>query len=416
MDTTVVAASKSVTIRLPWVATLKSFEFNHCGKVVAPVNPALQPNGAYHVTSSRPVSVTQVSPLQRTNDDGPADKDWTLCAGLAPCSTTGTPLGCTALAREGTLLLPVSAMTGNYRVTGWDDPTPSFFTVTATANDTHVELTPFRPIQLPDGQLATPDAPRSLTLQAGDVALIVGREGGVHMTRIAATHPVQVLAGKQCAEQPYASPLCNHMEDTVVPTEALGRRYVVPVTSGPSGAPRPHFIGIFAFVNDTRLDTPEAVLDTSRLNAGDATWFLTDKNISITSNQPLAVVAYTTGNNGVPGGPTTETLGGPAMTAIAPVDQFRKRYAFAAASDRAYADITAPKGTAITLDGAPITVPFEEIGTTGFGVFRQPLSRDNTHVLVASHPVGVQIVEYAKGTAIFHPAGIGVAPLNPTLK
>ena len=79
---------------------------------------ALEAKGAYHLVSSVPVVVYQFSALEYGPQGGPSGKDWSSCTTKA-MSCASQPLPCFSYSNDASLLLPSTALTGNYRVTGW---------------------------------------------------------------------------------------------------------------------------------------------------------------------------------------------------------------------------------------------------------------------------------------------------------
>ena len=74
--------------------------------------------GAYHLVSSRPVTVYQFNALEYKGAGGEAGKSWASCPGDVVCTNGAATRGCFSFSNDASLLLPSTAMTGNYRVTG----------------------------------------------------------------------------------------------------------------------------------------------------------------------------------------------------------------------------------------------------------------------------------------------------------
>ncbi len=78
-----------------------------------------------------------------------------------------------------------------------------------------------------------------------------------------------------------------------------------------------------------------------------------------------------------------------------------------------YADIIAPVGTTLTLDGQPVTAPRQPIAT-GYEIVRAKLSpNQEAHLLVASEPVGLHVAGYGNYTSYYYPAGLNLAIIAP---
>ena len=117
-----VAASGAVHVYLPWVETLKGAQAANCGVPAYPSSSVRLDGGAFHLTTTKPVTVYQFSALEYKGEGGPPGKDWSTCPGLTPCESQadGGPVGCFSYSNDDSLLLPSTALTAN---TGRQHPT-----------------------------------------------------------------------------------------------------------------------------------------------------------------------------------------------------------------------------------------------------------------------------------------------------
>ena len=275
----VVPPNGLVKFYLPWVSDLKGPDTDSCGTAVPLAGSVLGRAEAYHLVSSVPVSVYQFSALEYAPVGGPPGKDWSQCPGSSqicvdPNTGDMTEIGCFSYTNDSSLLLPSTAMTGNYRVTtvpGQNAPDATgqlmpemndYFAITATANDTHVT------VNLSTSGQVIPGAPQSgiagaqagetieLTLNAGDVAELAGGLGDtvdLSGSLVVADQPVQVIAGAPCAQIPETAPACDHLEQSVFPAETLGKRYFIATPTGPSGESVGHVVRFYGNVDGTQL-------------------------------------------------------------------------------------------------------------------------------------------------------------------
>ena len=169
------------TIYLPWIPALKGADADECGSAVPIDQSVLASGGAFHLVSSRPVTVYQFNALEYKGEGGPAGKNWASCPGNQTCASAFSAIGCFSFSNDASLLLPSTAMTGTYRLAGamaWAPGQPfmpTYAAITATAPDTEVEIRAAGRIMsgggLPEmnaGDTAT------VTLQQGDVLEMVG--------------------------------------------------------------------------------------------------------------------------------------------------------------------------------------------------------------------------------------------------
>jgi IgGFc binding protein len=70
---------------------------------------------------------------------------------------------------------------------------------------------------------------------------------------IESDQPVQVISGNECTNVPYDVLACDHLEETLPPAQALGRRYFVAAPTGPNGDPISYAVQLTGNQNDTLL-------------------------------------------------------------------------------------------------------------------------------------------------------------------
>jgi hypothetical protein len=419
-------------IYLPWVKSLKGEDADSCGAVplsTAGMGSVSQKNGAYHLVSDVPVTVYQFNALEYAGEGGPAGKDWSSC----PASQCMTPIGCFSYTNDASLLLPSTAMTGNYRITGqsgWVGQEGAFFAITATQPDTHVTvyLGPNGHV-VAGGSVAETSAggTLALTLDAGDVAELFGDPNADNTgSLVKSDKPVQVISGMPCAYQPFDTPACDHLEQTVLPAETLGRHYFVSPPTSPHGTVVGHIVRIVGNVVGTKLTYPGAkptgapdTIDAGQvveLSMASSMGFVTDP-FEIQGDHEFAVSTFMlAGELTDPNAPLLQRLGDPSQSNAISVEQYRKKYVFLAPDDytESWADVTVPLGANVTIDGAAVGAPVAPI-SSGYGIARVELGPGNggAHVLTASMPVGLQVVGYGKYTSYQYPGGLNLDVIAP---
>ena len=416
--TETVAPSTHSTIYLPWVDALKQGITNTtCSGL--PFASITVVQGAYHLVSTRPVSVFQFNPLEGKSTGGPPNKVWTnLCdGGISSCGDGQCP----SHSNDASLLLPSTAMTGNYRVAGQTGQTDgSYVAITGTEDGTHVTVTvgPSAAVLAGTGVVAT-SAGGSLTLSlgAGDVAQLFAADGDdLSGSLVQADKPVQVMTGAPCLVAPIGAGFCDHVEESVVPVEALGKDYVVTRPTGPSGVPVGHIVRLYGHVDGTHLTyLPAAPAGApATLDAGEVVELgqVVQSDFEVKGDRAFLVGTLMT--SGMLADPALGR-GDPSQSFVVAVEQFRDTYMFftPADYDASFADVVAPEGTSLVLDGAPVSGVPTPIGTTGVVVYRLALT-SGAHRLTSSHPVGVQVMGYSNATAYQYPAGSNYARIAPS--
>ena len=439
-STTATVAPSSVTkVLLPWVPELKGAPFDTCGAALPlTVGSVISRGGAYHIVTSRPVTAYQFNALEYRSGAG-ADaggKDWSSCPGLSICedgkTDGGRISGCFSYSNDASLLLPSTAMTGTYRVTGavgdqgGGGTGETLVAITATTDATTVTFAHAGAGSIPaPGPIASSLAPIVIHLDRGDVAEIfdtVTASGSL----VTADHPVQVLSGSRCSNIPSYAGACDHLEETVLPAESWGKKYVVTRPTGPASSPAAHLVAFYANPSSEPLElTYEPAAPAGcpakifpRNGARVATCDPVTSDFVVTSNEPFAVGLFMYGGSLVDPNAAAEgrrAQGDPSQSLSVPVEQYRTRYSLLAPSDynTSFLDIVSPADTSLLLDGVAIAAPRTALGGTGFGVTRVMLATGGSgaHTLEGTRPVGVQVLGYGDFTSYQVPGGMDLQQL-----
>lgn len=407
------------TIYLPWVPELKGPDFDECTSV-APMNASVRSaTGAYHLTSTVPVTVYQFSALEYSAQGGPPGKDWSSC----PAQFCIFGVECNSYSNDASLLLPSTAMTGNYRIIGipgWQlaDLGP---VVTVTGTQDNTSVTAYLGAAggiLGGGGLASTGGGGQVTfnLNAGEVVeLVGGASNDFSGSLIKADKAVQVIHGHPCRFVPDDTGACDHLEESVFPAETLGQHYVVSMPTGPNGTGVSQVVRIHGNVDGTVLTYPAGAPPgaPTTINAGQVVDLgAVAQNFEIQGDHEFAVATFQQGADAInPGG----MLGDPAQSISTAVEQYRLKYVFLAPTDYPvnYVDVAMPTGTMLTLDGVAVNVTPEAVGA--YGVARVPLPATNggAHVLEATQAVGIQVLGYGSYTSYQYPGGLNLGVIAP---
>jgi hypothetical protein len=371
-------------------------------------------------------------------------------------------MGCYSYTNDASVLIPVAAMTGNYRVTGEHGSTAemdgSIIAVTGTVNGTMVTVTTSATASIVAsmaGDIVATGANKTLTfmLNAGDVAELLGignDQVDLSGSLVYATNPVQVISARQCSNQPDPIAACDHLESSVLPAETLGKDYVVTVPTSPHGTVVGHKVRFYGNVDNTVLTySPSAPPGCpTALNAGEVGECTgtpncasgldnvsTDPNyggpvsvscvttsFEVTGNNEFAVSSFMLGGSAVdPNAAEGAQEGDPSMSPMVAVEQFRSRYIFLAPTDydESYADVVMPAGATITLDGAALPATPTPLNAT-WSIARVPLpaGAGGAHLMTGTGPMGpaafgVQVIGYGAYTSYQYPAGLDLTEIAP---
>ena len=454
--TSSVMPGQLVKIGLPWVPALKGPEVSAAGTLTAPYNVSIfSLKGAYHLVSDVPVLVYQFNALEYQGGTGMDlhGVAWSGCPG-----NSNLPADCFSFSNDASILLPSTAMTPNYLVTGVHgddsmDPTTNmatpidgpFVAITAVADSTTItmKLGPKAKI-LPsaDGAVTAgmPGDTMTFDLDAGDVLQLMSDIGTVHDltgSQIQATKPVQVISGHPCMINPqvntymlfdnmyYPNYTCDHVEETQLPFETWGKKYVVTAPSGPHGATPQYTVRIYGGAKDAKLTLDPTVSGApSTISAGSVAEFDTTKSFYVEGDNEFSVgIIQKSGAIVDPTAIASMQEGDPSLSFMSSTEQYRTTYLFLAPNDyeENYADVVVPviggdgqAGTNLTLDGDQVTDTISPVGG-GFGVVRIKLafsSASGAHQLVADMPVGIQVVGYGSYTSYQYPGGLNLKPIT----
>ncbi len=393
--TLTVPSGGSVVARLPWVPGLQT--------VSATV---LVGGGAYHVKSDRPLAAYQMNPLDPV---------------LA---------GAKSYTDEGSLLLPVHALSGSYRVTSWPswESHPGYFAVVGTEDGTLVSVAPgVSGVLLAGAGLSASGG--TVTLNRGDVLQVLGPTPGAgHLTYgndlsgsvVTADKRVAVFGGHDLSYIPATTTSADHLEEQLAPVQAAGSDVILAVPAGPLGGPTRHTVKVMAVEPNTTLTyvPPQPGAPSAISVPGQFVMLEATGHFRVIANHPIVASQYLEGQNGV------TAWGDPAMGMVLPSSQFRTQYTFAAPAgySQTWVTIVAPAGEAVTLDGGAVDpTSFTTVTGTGYAVARLSLGAPSmVHQASAAAPIGVYSYGYALYTSYLFPAGMGLegvpadpAPLAP---
>lgn len=414
---------------LPWVPELKGPDADECGSATPIASTVRSPGGAYHLVSTKPVTVYQFNALEYAGQGGPPGKNWASCPGSQPCMGFFPPVGCFSFSNDASLLLPSTALTGNYRITstpGWPSPSiGTYFAITGIVDKTTVTLKVSTTGQVLGGggvQATSAGGITQFQINAGEVVEVVGDPNSdLSGSQVAASNPVQVVAGVPCIQSPIGVVACDHIEESVFPAETLGKHYFVTVPTGPNNDVVGHVVRIYGNVDGTQLtyngnkpaNAPASINAGQVVTVGDP--YVTD-DFEITGDHEFAVGSFMLGAQLQDPSAAEQAKGDPAQSLSTAVEQFRTKYVFLTPDDYdvSFVDVIQPMDASVMIDGAKVGVAPTPI-SSGFGIARVLLGPGNqgAHVLTSSAPVGIQVMGYGSYTSYQYPGGLNLDTIAP---
>jgi hypothetical protein len=455
MKTQQVPPGQLVKIPLPWVTALKGPDADANGASMGVTNSVKAAKGAYHLVSDVPVLVYQFNALEYKSGSGNNLNGvaWSTCPPTA--QHTGVP--CYSFSNDASLLLPSTAMTPNYVVTGipGDDLDvggmgsgpqaigSSYVSITGTVDGTTVTMQLSKTGDIlasmdssiaAVAQNATTPAKVMYTINAGDVLQLTSGQGSGHDLTgsiIEASQPVQVMVGVPCTTNPtdYLDPpvignpsfSCDHIEETVLPVETWGKSYGVTAPTGPDATKQKHSVRIYGGTAVSNLTvTPSVAGVPSMIAPGQVVKFDTDTDFVIIGDKEFAISTEQMSAEVItqPAGTMPQdSKGDPSISFFAAIEQYRDKYLFLAPTDYdlSFVDIVVKDGTHLMLDGAAVTTAPTSIGG-GYSSLRLPLpagSNLGAHTLTGDAPFGIQVIGYGSQTSYQYPGGLDLKVIAP---
>ena len=405
VTTAVIPAGQTQALELAYDPTL----------MTSSTSSVTRAQAAYEVESNIPVAAYQYNPLH-------------YFSGFSNSYTN-----------DASMLLPEHVLTGNYMIGGWPtwgsdltgDWSPGFIAVVGTVDGTTVDLdsTAYTAGGTP-GAVA-PGGSTSFTLNRGDVAQIVGRSpssgagawcssqgyptDGTHCwdlesdltgSVIGASEAVAVFVGHGCTYMPYNLGACDHVEEMSLPTETWGTQVVMTGIRLPTGSGVGDSIyRVMALSDSTQITFDPAIESDIILNSGQFFEFDTAQDFVIDATNQVFVWQGMKGAEANGGG----TDGDPAMGSGIPRLQWRTRYDFLVPDsyETNFINVVIADGTAVDLDGSPITT-WDEIGSTGFLVARVALGA-GSHVIDGTAAFSITAYGYGDWTSYLYPGGMNLS-------
>ncbi len=368
---------------------------------------SLVPNGAYHIVTSAPVSIYQFNPLEFSTNS--------LCENATNSYTN-----------DASLLLPTTAVTGNYLVLAHNafSSAGSFVAITAThPGTTHVQVNLSTDITPGPGvNAAAAHTSQTYSLQQGDVVQLVSMSGtaltflayDLTGTEIQADNPVVVFAGVDCTFMSYPRGdqyACDHIEQELFPIETWGRDVVVSQLQDRAPDEK-YMVRVLSGSANNQITFVPPVHISAVLSRGGYVEFESTRDFEVTATAPILVGQYMEGQDTTPGA----TVGDPAFVLEVPAPQYRQEYTFVVPSTytASYLNIVVHTGSGFLLDGRPHGGHYAPVYGTTWSVWRLPISPGSHRVdSTDGHPFGLKVIGVAPYTSYMYPGGLDLQSLTP---
>ena len=367
------AAGGNLTTTLPWVASLST---STATQIVS--------GGGYHIVSTGPISALQLNPA-------------TVLSGFSQSSSN-----------DASLLLPVRSAGTSFRTVAWPTwvaaSSPGQLAVVATVASTNVTVTASGSIEPGAGLTANGGM---VTLDAGDVLLVssaLASSASLSGALIASSAPVIVWSAHAGTQVPIGVAYADHLEDPLPPISALGTDYFIVRPSNPSGASTGavQYVTIVASSDNTTMTYDPPVAAPLTLAVGASATFQATVDFHLVSSAPVLVGQFMEGG-------TTPGFGGngdPSELIAIPTNQAQRTVTFYAPAlfSPIFAQVIAPTGTALTIDGTAVT-GWTAIGNSGYSASNYALCCVDVHQATGNQPFTLSVYAYPPGSTSYWYAG-----------
>jgi len=241
--------------------------------------------------------------------------------------------------------------------------------------------------------------------------------GDLSGSLIKSNKPIAVFSGNQQARVPVISrdksqDSRNYLVEQITPMEMWGTHFVVPQFSTPANITKEGVDYIRIFPSDDNQSI--TINGNSKILGATGTFEDVPLNthLEITSLSPLQVVAFKKSSTNQ--GQSTQNLSDASMVIIPSLEQYNTQHQINSFQVRdgnskhivdQFVTIIAPNSAvnSIVLDNAALTVPFTQIGTSGYSVVVRKVG-DGLHTITADEPIGVLVYGYGNGDAYSYPS------------
>jgi hypothetical protein len=374
-------------------------------------------DNSFRIVSNRPVAAHQFNPLNNV----------------------------AVQSNDASLLFPVNALTGSYRLLSYRTRVTWYAaaTVVAVAEGT-TTITVVSPDEIysPEGGETTEEGviegwddrePRTFTLQQGQVLNLSTRfSTDISGMSIEADQPVAVFSSAAGIYIPTGTGTSDHIEHQMLPLQAWRDRYV-----GVPFAPRgtvPDFFRVIAAENGTEITNTVPVngggWSSGRitLDAGEWTEFSATQAFELSATGPIQVAHYMAGSqaSGVPQTCRSAAgqlgLGDPALTVLVPNEQWRTSYTVLIPNGYSedYVSLYGELGSTVSVfgnDGLRESVVLSQsIAGTSWGFARYAVpraagggtTRTNVFTLTSGTPFGAEVFGWSCAVSYAYPGGLNL--------
>lgn len=230
-------------------------------------------------------------------------------------------------------------------------------------------------------------------------------------TKIQASGKVAVISGHNCAFVPHDRWACDHLEESMFPTESWGKEIFIALSE--PIREEPNLIRVLSNSDNNEITFTPDVYESVSIDSGKYIEFIADRDFRVRGTDAIMVAQFLVGQDysgfGTSG---LRSEGDPGMSLGIPQEQWRERYTFLAPDT--FPDNTviviATENQAIVLDGQLVT-GFRTIEGTPMSAARIHIERGQ-HAIEATSTFGIVVYGYALYTSYIYPGGLDLRDIN----
>jgi hypothetical protein len=334
------------------------------------------------------------------------------------------------ISNDASLLIPTNSLGRKYFAGSYVSATPvnaynSFFGIIATEDGTTVDI--YNKTNSANPASVSPTS--TITLNKGQYYQYLNgntQANDVTGWYLQANKNINVVSGNQCTNVGTAAS-CDHIEEQLLPVENLAKTYIASpsrtrgtIVNNVVVNAVPDIFRVVASEDGTSVTT-NLNATTYNLNRGQFVDILSSVPFKIEGTKPIyayQIFASQNSNYTAQGYGRQGTVGDPSMVVVPLIDQFLYTYTFINGQTYPtnYVNITAPVGTNILLDGAPL--PANTTWTTAGTVNGVTYQCANVRVSASTHKIegdqrfGITTYGWGDFASYGYLGGSGMQPIN----
>lgn len=200
----------------------------------------------------------------------------------------------------------------------------------------------------------------------------------------------------------------DHAEEQLPPVSHWGTAFVVAQLQPRDPSSKEiDVVRVLAAADQTTVATQPPQGPPKVLNAGEVAEFTLKADFVVLASKPVLVGQWMSSASTI--GVAGNEDGDPMMQLVPPVSRFATLATFTVPDGygKRYVNLAIPPGATASIDGAPVAVSAQILGSGGWSVARKAVE-PGVHKLTATAPVGLTVYAWSKGVAVGTAGAVGL--------